>query len=669
MAEFNLEGLLGNVFGGGGNYLDEYLTPEQRAAMQRNAMLAASAALLKAGGESTRRIGIGEALGGAFEAGQAGYEKAQTGALTQMALKQKLDEAKKAKDLQKLIAGVFAPQAATRGAAQDAGMPVNPSVARANQYRQAAQMLAMSGQGEQAMKYEDLAQKLDPRDEVQGGLTQLTDQDGNPIMVQQFKSGKIQTAPGYGPAREMVLQDVGGKLIAIDKNATATGSEFTLGMTPYQQFQTNAELLKLGMSREELNAKLKNDAQRLSISERELALAVKRFGLNEQEFVRGNYQVEQAENGNFVYVSKVPGMPSIPVPGTGGKQLSVGMTPIQQADLAMQLRRIGLSEAEFDQKVKQDALKMGISQQELGIALKRLDLSMAEFARGNYEVKEADNGTFMYVSKVPGMPAIPVMGAGGNPLTVGISATDQARLNISLQQLGLSKQEFDQKVKQDALRMGIDQQNLGLALKRYNLSAADFARGNYKVQETETGFSYIPTVPGLPTIPITGGGGEPLKGKGGALTESQSNAFGFAQRMERVNGILAPLEDKGAYPGFGSAIAGALPFVGGTAQRSVQSADVQRYQQAANDWIRAKLRKESGAAIGVDEAKQEYSTYFPMPNDKPANIEQKRQARLLATEAMKTNAGKTYTSPAPVVPGAGGSGLTWDPAQKKFVNR
>ncbi len=98
MADFNLEGLLGNIgnaFGGGdSNFLNEYLTPEQRRMVQRNAMLAASAALLKAGGESTRRIGIGEALGSAFEAGQAGYEKAQTGALTQMALKTKLDEAK-----------------------------------------------------------------------------------------------------------------------------------------------------------------------------------------------------------------------------------------------------------------------------------------------------------------------------------------------------------------------------------------------------------------------------------------------------------------------------------------------------------------------------------------------------------------------------------------------
>jgi hypothetical protein len=114
MADFNLEGLLGNAFGGGtGNFLDEYLTPEQRAAMQRNAMLSASAALLKAGGESTRRIGIGEALGGAFEAGQAGYEKAQTGALTQMALKQKLGEAANLKKMRDLIPTLFSQSPAT----------------------------------------------------------------------------------------------------------------------------------------------------------------------------------------------------------------------------------------------------------------------------------------------------------------------------------------------------------------------------------------------------------------------------------------------------------------------------------------------------------------------------------------------------------------------------
>ena len=175
MANFNLEGLLGSAFGGGGgNVLDEYLTPEQRAAMQRNAMLAASAALLKAGGESTRRIGIGEALGGAFEAGQAGYEKAQTGALTQMAMKQKMEEAKKAAELRKMIAGVFAPQAAmpavdtgvpplpTAGAAMPPA-PMNPNVAKANQYRQVAKMLENDGQLEKAMQYQKFALDLDPQ--------------------------------------------------------------------------------------------------------------------------------------------------------------------------------------------------------------------------------------------------------------------------------------------------------------------------------------------------------------------------------------------------------------------------------------------------------------------------------------------------------------------------
>jgi tetratricopeptide (TPR) repeat protein len=85
-----------------------------------------------------------------------------------MALKQKLDEAKKAKELQRMVGGVFAPQAAapTAGAemppAQAAARPMNPNAAKANQYRQAAQMLNMAGQTEQAMKYEDLALKLDP---------------------------------------------------------------------------------------------------------------------------------------------------------------------------------------------------------------------------------------------------------------------------------------------------------------------------------------------------------------------------------------------------------------------------------------------------------------------------------------------------------------------------
>ena len=466
MADFSLEGLLGNIgsaFSGGGNYLDEYLTPEQRAAVQRNAMLAASAALLKAGGESTRRIGIGEALGGAFEAGQAGYEKAQTGALTQMAMKQKMEEAKRAKALNAQLAGIIGTPTADESPA-----------ATANQLMQAGRAAMSAGDFTRGFDFYKQAREVNPRDEVQGGLTQLTDEAGNPIMVQQFKSGKMVTAKGYGPQREIVLQNVGGKVIAVDKSNIKVGKELAIELSPYEKAQVDARNAELGMRREDLDAKLKNDAVRLGIDKKQLELAIDRAALSREEFIRGNYERVEAEGGNFFYVSKTPGYPTIPVPGPGvaGKPLGVGITPTAQANLdlgrdqfGLSKEQFGLSKDQFDQKVKQDA----------------------------------------------------------------------AQLDISLKQLGLSREQFNQKVKQDALSMGIDQQRLGLELKRYNLSAADFARGNYKVQETEGGFALLPTVPGLPTIPIMGGGGEPLKGK----SEAPAAFSEAAKKLNNLKGNIS----------------------------------------------------------------------------------------------------------------------------------
>jgi hypothetical protein len=140
--------------------------------------------------------------------------------------------------------------------------------------------------------------------------------------------------------------------------------------------------------------------------------------------------------------------------------------------------------------------------------------------------------------------------------------------------------------------------------------------------------------------------------------------------MERVDSIINTLPPEAA-PGMGSAVSGAIPFVGGVVQRNIQSADTQRYQQAANDWIRAKLRKESGAAIGKDEMESEYKTYFPQVGDSPAVIAQKTEARRIATDAMRISSGKSYRPfeiPAAPAAAAGGGApvLTWDPVARKF---
>jgi len=126
-------------------------------------------------------------------------------------------------------------------------------------------------------------------------------------------------------------------------------------------------------------------------------------------------------------------------------------------------------------------------------------------------------------------------------------------------------------------------------------------------------------------------------------TEGQRLAAGFAARMDAANAII--------------------PFVGTYAQRKAMTEQQQRYKQAADNWIRANLREESGAVIGGEEMAAEYRTYFPQPGDTPQVIAQKAQARQITTQAMKQNAGPVYrptqgatipTSTAPSVP----SGVT-----------
>ena len=61
--------------------------------------------------------------------------------------------------------------------------------------------------------------------------------------------------------------------------------------------------------------------------------------------------------------------------------------------------------------------------------------------------------------------------------------------------------------------------------------------------------------------------------------------------------------------------------------------------QAQRDWVRAKLRKESGAVIADEEMASEIKTYFPMPGEGPEIIAQKREARRRAERQMQIGAG------------------------------
>jgi hypothetical protein len=474
---------LGNMFGGGGvpTGLDALLTEDQRKLLGRNAALSAAGALLQASGRSAVPISMGQALGSALQAGQQGYQQARASSFQDLLLSGKLKEMQTAQELQTQLGGIFTKPVTALTPEMQAlaapGMQAGPTMARAElaaniqppsdaeikaaQYQRAADLLASRGKGEEAKRYQDMARDLNPRAKVVGQPFEVTDPKGKPIMVQQFESGDIRTMQGFGPKRDVVLQNLGGQTVAVNKSAL-----------------------------------------------------------------------------------------------TGGETFAQTMTPSEIANLKV--------------------------------------------AQGNLAVAQ-----------------------GG---------------------LGLRQQEF--------------------------------ARGATEIRETPEGFAYVPKAPGGQAMPVMGAGGQQLKGiSGGKPTEGETNAAGFAQRMELAQSIISGLP-AGSQPGAGTRTLEAIPFVGGAIARSGQSVQTQQFDQAAQDWIRAKLRKESGAAIGVDEARQEYATYFPVVGDSPEKIAQKAEARRVVTEGMKKSAGKAYEpytplAPAPTaVPAAQPmmSGVpTWDPVKKQYV--
>ena len=152
-------------------------------------------------------------------------------------------------------------------------------------------------------------------------------------------------------------------------------------------------------------------------------------------------------------------------------------------------------------------------------------------------------------------------------------------------------------------------------------------------------------------VPEAGGYVNPPNAKGGpsftavpGFPASQKNqaseaelvAAGFASRMAAANDLLTKLPTE-ATPGIRQTIANnkyptLAPFV--------SSPEQQQYRQAQEDWVRAKLRKESGAVIADEEMAREIRVYFPQPGDKEAVIKQKAEARERANNAMMLAAGK-----------------------------
>ncbi len=136
----------------------------------------------------------------------------------------------------------------------------------------------------------------------------------------------------------------------------------------------------------------------------------------------------------------------------------------------------------------------------------------------------------------------------------------------------------------------------------------------------------------------------------------QAKAAGLALRMDASG---AQLDSFGDYTPTGTELVTIQKIVSGeggplvmASLNATLSPQAQRYAAYVNDWIRAKLRAESGAVIGVDEFIGDFLTFMPMPNDDKETLAVKRRLRQQAGSAMRIMAGGAYQRPGQPAPGA-----------------
>jgi len=206
-------------------------------------------------------------------------------------------------------------------------------------------------------------------------------------------------------------------------------------------------------------------------------------------------------------------------------------------------------------------------------------------------------------------------------------------------------------------------QDIGNAIVQLDSSGKEVSRiPKGRAPEGPVSFQAIETDQGLMAFnpktmqmtPVVGKDGQPLT-KSGKPTEGETNAAGFASRMVAAESITSKLATGNA-PKFGEAITSVIPLIGKAIPEIIPQAvgglspERRQYLQAANNFIRANLRKESGAAIGADEWTQEFINYFPQYNDDEQTIKQKAIFRNILTQNMIGSAGKSFKAPSMTAP-------------------
>jgi hypothetical protein len=186
-------------------------------------------------------------------------------------------------------------------------------------------------------------------------------------------------------------------------------------------------------------------------------------------------------------------------------------------------------------------------------------------------------------------------------------------------------------------------------VQEYSLVYQDLSRGTRytqfvdgrEQQVTQPGIN-LASMPGLP-VPLGFDPNKVLSDTGIKFDKNQIDGARFGIRMLQNAGPIQQVLDGGYKVTVEDAkkirILGALGL--GTLTLDPEA---QRFYAAANNWIAAQLRQESGAAIAAQEYADAIEQYFPQAGDSRQVIEDKRALRETATRGMINSAGDAFAT-------------------------
>lgn len=204
-------------------------------------------------------------------------------------------------------------------------------------------------------------------------------------------------------------------------------------------------------------------------------------------------------------------------------------------------------------------------------------------------------------------------------------------------------------------------------IARHNHEMERLGGVNAGREHIPSGYEPDPTKPGQ-LRPIAGGPQDPATGKG-KITDAERLSAAYADRMRKSADRISTLNYVPTVADmvkFNSMLSG--PGVMQSLANKTLSPEAQQYLQAVQDFNRAKLRKESGAAIGKEEVFGDLSTFFPVPGDDANTLQQKATARETAIQGMIGAAGPAYKAqPTPAPAEAPAATATGPNGQKLYL--